>query len=82
MSGITGPRIMIGATVRTAIALLVGVLVLAGAAQAKHGHRHWHAHHHTVVAMAKLVELRPITLGSMRYYGGPKSPMWRGPAEN
>jgi hypothetical protein len=22
------------------------------------------------------------TLGPMRYYGGPKSPMWRGPAEN
>jgi hypothetical protein len=21
-------------------------------------------------------------LGSVRYYGGPKSPMWRGPAEN
>ena len=21
-------------------------------------------------------------LGPMRYYGGPKSPMWRGPAEN
>lgn len=22
------------------------------------------------------------TLGPMRYYGGPKSPMWRGPAQN
>jgi len=24
----------------------------------------------------------PVRLGAMRYYGGPKSPMWRGPAEN
>jgi hypothetical protein len=25
---------------------------------------------------------QPVQLGSARYYGGPKSPMWRGPAEN
>jgi hypothetical protein len=24
----------------------------------------------------------PTGLGPMRYYGGPKSPMWRGPAQN
>jgi hypothetical protein len=28
---------------------------------------------------ARLVQAR---LGPMRYYGGPKSPMWRGPVEN
>jgi hypothetical protein len=24
----------------------------------------------------------PVRLGAMGYYGGPKSPMWRGPAGN
>ena len=48
-------------------------------------------------AIAKTDKVRPQTrspatemastqkqarLGPMRYYGGPKSPMWRGPAEN
>jgi hypothetical protein len=48
-------------------------------------------------ALAKTDKVRPHTrspatemvstqqqarLGPMRYYGGPKSPMWRGPAEN
>ena len=28
------------------------------------------------------VSQQPARLGPMRYYGGPKSPMWRGPAEN
>jgi hypothetical protein len=26
---------------------------------------------------AQLVEQEPARLGAMRYYGGPKSPMWR-----
>jgi hypothetical protein len=28
-----------------------------------------------------LVSQPPIRLAPMRYYGGPKSPMWRGPVE-
>jgi hypothetical protein len=28
------------------------------------------------------VQAQPVRLGSMHYYGGPKSPMWRGPVEN
>jgi len=31
---------------------------------------------------AQLVSQQPAGLGPIRYYGGPKSPMWRGPAEN
>jgi hypothetical protein len=31
---------------------------------------------------AELVSQPPARLGAMRYYGGPKSPMWRGPVEN
>jgi hypothetical protein len=30
----------------------------------------------------QLASQQPTRLGPMRYYGGPKSPMWRGPAEN
>jgi hypothetical protein len=30
----------------------------------------------------QLVLQQPVRLGPMRYYGGPKSPMWRGPVEN
>lgn len=30
----------------------------------------------------QLVSQQPVRLGPMRYYGGPKSPMWRGPIEN
>jgi hypothetical protein len=29
-----------------------------------------------------LVSSEQAKLGSMRYYGGPKSPMWRAPVEN
>ena len=31
---------------------------------------------------AQLGAQGPVRLGAMRYYGGPKSPMWRGPVEN
>jgi hypothetical protein len=31
---------------------------------------------------AQLAFQQSTRLGPMRYYGGPKSPMWRGPAEN
>jgi hypothetical protein len=30
----------------------------------------------------KSAGLGPTGLGPIRYYGGPKSPMWRGPAQN
>jgi hypothetical protein len=33
-------------------------------------------------SQVQLASQQPTRLGPMRYYGGPKSPMWRGPAEN
>lgn len=91
--------------VRTAVAMLAGVLLLVSwvnAAEAKHSyHRQWHAHHRvtTPVRMAgaasanagrlawaaapmQALAQAPIHPGPMHYYGGPKSPMWRAPAEN
>jgi hypothetical protein len=54
----------------------------SGDALAKvHHNRHWHAHARRVAhqSPAQLVPQQPARLGPMRYYGGPKSPMWRGP---
>ncbi|MGY3239823.1 MULTISPECIES: hypothetical protein [unclassified Bradyrhizobium] len=89
--------------VRTAVAMVAGVLLLVSrvnSAEARHSHhRQWHAHHGvaTPVRLAEAaragrlawaaapiqaVALAPTQPGPMRYYGGPKSPMWRGPADN
>jgi hypothetical protein len=75
-------------------AAAVGVMVgFCGDAVAKHG-RHMHhrrrlvRHVHKIQSpcncseAAQLMWPQPAPLGPMRYYGGPKSPMWRAPAEN
>jgi len=41
-----------------------------------------HVHHSIAGSYAQILPQQPARLGAMRYYGGPKSPMWRGPAEN
>jgi hypothetical protein len=51
---------------------------VTGDAAAKHlkrvaHHRKWLAH----VQNAQASVLEPSHLGTMRYYGGPKAPMWR-----
>jgi hypothetical protein len=50
----------------------------ADAAVVKH-RKHFVHHHrtHAPVQVAQAPAPRPVTLGAMRYYGGPKSPMWR-----
>ena len=78
---------------RCGFAVLFGALltsVVSGEALARHhsGHLHarLHVHHgfagsHFAGSHAELVAPQPSQLGAMRYYGGPKSPMWRAPAE-
>jgi vancomycin permeability regulator SanA len=66
----------------TATILTVG---LCGDAVAKHGKRYLHARSFVskrVVKNVQLVSQQPVRLGPMRYYGGPKSQMWRGPVAN
>lgn len=78
-------RTSLTVAIRVAIALVAGAMLVTatgGAAQAKHGHRHWRAHHHAPAVSMLLVTQEPNRLGPMRYYGGPKSPMWRGAAAN
>jgi hypothetical protein len=75
---------------RIGFAVLVGTILTAGlcsdaVAKARKGHlhgHHVHAHHVIYESRAQLVTQQPVRLGPMRYYGGPKSPMWRGPVEN
>ncbi|KJC56866.1 hypothetical protein UP10_32135 [Bradyrhizobium sp. LTSPM299] len=74
---------------RWGFAILFGALltsVVSGEASARHRnghlHAHLHAHHAFANSHAELVSPQPAQLGAMRYYGGPKSPMWRGPADN
>jgi hypothetical protein len=64
--------------------LMVAILTagIGGDAVAKVHKRHLHPHGPLYESRAQLVPQQPARLGAMRYYGGPKSPMWRGPAEN
>lgn len=70
----TGPVILVGAILTT--------IGSSGEAAAKH-HRKARLHTHRFAeSHAPLLPQQPVRLGPMRYYGGPKSPMWRGPVEN
>jgi hypothetical protein len=81
MSYVTGRNARIGFVTLVAAILTVGI---CGDAFAKVHKRHWHApaRSFTSESRAQLVPQQPARLGPMRYYGGPKSPMWRGPVEN
>jgi hypothetical protein len=83
MTRITGRNARIGLFALVTAILTVGI---CGDADAKVHKKHWHAYAHargvTYESRAQLVPQQPARLGPMRYYGGPKSPMWRGPVEN
>lgn len=75
--------------VRMGFVVVVGVILAiatSGEAAAKHrkGHLHYANGHHRAFAEshAEVLPQQPARLGAMRYYGGPKSAMWRGPAES
>ena len=70
---------------RVAVGLLVGLVLIAGAVspvQARHANHPSRHVHRTKAAPTQFVDASSSNLGPMRYYGGPKSPMWRGPAAN
>jgi hypothetical protein len=81
MTNLTERNARIGAVAVVAAFLTVGI---GGDAFAKVHKRHWHAHTRSVAYASRVqfVTQQPVRLGPMRYYGGPKSPMWRGPVEN
>jgi hypothetical protein len=76
-------------TARVGFVILVGTMLIVGScgdAVAKAGQARRHARYESCGRDSpkhlQLVTQQPVRLGPMRYYGGPKSPMWRGPIEN
>jgi predicted ATP-grasp superfamily ATP-dependent carboligase len=70
---------------RRSLVTLVATMLIAGIsgdAMAKAHKKHLHARSILSESHAQLVPQQPVQPGAMRYYGGPKSPMWRGPVEN
>ena len=82
----------IARSARVGFVILVGTILtvgMCGDALAKLHKRHLHARgflsgsrERQSAKCARLVSQQPVRLGPTRYYGGPKSPMWRGPVEN
>ena len=69
---------------RLGFLLVVGAIfavATSGEAAAKHHKASMHSHQVNVKRYAQALPQKPVRLGTMRYYGGPKSPMWRGPVE-
>ena len=75
-------------SVRIGFLTLAAAMILAAglADDAAAGHRAHTAHFHRLNARAQYVQSVPLQGNAaptaMRYYGGPKSAMWRGPVEN
>jgi hypothetical protein len=64
------------------VTLAVTILTagFCGNASAKAHKGRLHVSSSVYESRAQLVPQQPAQFGPMRYYGGPKSPMWRGPA--
>jgi hypothetical protein len=75
-----GARIGVAAVIATI--LVVGICGEAAARTHRTHIRHLQARSFLLESRAQLVPQPQARPGAMRYYGGPKSPMWRGPAEN
>jgi hypothetical protein len=72
-------------TVRIGFLALVATVLTVGScgdAIAKAHKGRWHARSSISESRAQLVSQQPVRFGPMRYYGGPKAPMWRGPVGN
>lgn len=75
---------------RLGFAVLCGALlttVVSGEAFARHhggrlDARLHNTRHAFASSHAELASRQPSQPGPLRYYGGPKSPMWRAPVEN
>jgi hypothetical protein len=79
MTYVTGRSLRIGFVMLAATILSAGLSVDAFAKVHK---AHWRAPSSVYDSRAQIISPQPARLGPMRYYGGPKSPMWRGPVEN
>lgn len=74
-----------GLTRMTAVVVGAAVVIAGSSVEATARHRKHLTRHHCACHAVHLVQVTPAVaprLGPMRYYGGPKSPMWRAPVEN
>jgi hypothetical protein len=62
--------------VTVSAAILSAALSSSAVAKTHKGHRH--VHRSIYESRAQVAPQQPAQLAPMRYYGGPKSPMWRG----
>jgi hypothetical protein len=74
MSYMNAGCVRIGFVTLIAAILTVGI---SGDALAKAHKGRVHAHRTVVESRAEIVSEQPSQPGAPRYYGGPKSPMWR-----
>jgi hypothetical protein len=74
MSYMNTRSVRIGYVTLVAAILTVGI---SGDAFAKAHKARVHAHRAIAESRAEMVSEQPSQPGTMRYYGGPKSPMWR-----
>jgi hypothetical protein len=74
MTCMAGRSARIGFVILVATAMTAGI---GGDAAAKVHKGRLHARGFASEIRVQLVAQEPVRLGPMRYYGGPKSPMWR-----
>jgi hypothetical protein len=67
----------LGHSKRIGIVSAMVAIVMSDSADAKVHRRHGHVNRPSVVTSAEPAAQNVVHLGAMRYYGGPKSPMWR-----
>jgi hypothetical protein len=79
MTCVIARSVRLGFVTLAAAALTAAV---CGDAVAKAHKGRLHARGSIYESHTQLVSQQPARLGPMRYYGGPKSPMWRAPVEN
>jgi hypothetical protein len=88
LSSKTGMTYRIAGSARIAFVIFTATILTVGSCgdvAAGQSKRYMLAHGFVSQHIAKTVQpvsQQPVRPGLMRYYGGPKSLMWRGPAEN
>lgn len=81
-----GWRLDVAGLIRMAAVLLAAITMTAATSnEAAARHHNRFTHHRCICQPARVAQITAAPappLGPMRYYGGPKSPMWRAPVEN
>jgi hypothetical protein len=82
MDHVAVKKLRIGAVVLLAAVVACGVCCESAAQTVEHSASQPRVTRTRESSTTPVVASGQTSLGAMRYYGGPKSPMWRGPASN